>query len=122
MEEEVLQPTTCPLWNKPRAFLADWESELVAEWRTGRRLVNKDGQDLGCLKETGIVSGRGRRGPGATGLCSLVCWTWDVALGARETAPSDGRVRGNGSIATSGRISGLTIVRYATPSECWEQV
>ena len=53
---------------------------------------------------------------------SFVCWTWDVALGARETAPSDGRVRGNGSIATSGRISGLTIVRYATPSECWEQV
>ena len=83
--------------------------------------MNKDGQDLGGKTEIGIVTGRGRRGPGAIGLCLCSAGARDVALGARETAPSDGRVRGNGSIATGGRISGLTIVRYATPSGCWEQ-
>ena len=67
--------------------------------------MNKEGQDLGGKTETGIVTtGRGRRGPGATGLCLCFSgrgtWLW----GARESAPSDGRVRESVSTATSGRI------------------
>ena len=66
-----------------QSFFADWESELVAEWRTGRRLMDKDGQDLGGKTETVIVTGRGKTGPGATGLClsSVGRGTWLWAQG-----------------------------------------
>ena len=42
--------------------------------------MNKGGQDLGGKTEIGIVTGRGRRGPGATGLCLCSAgrgtWLW----------------------------------------------